>query len=246
MKNTLIFISALCFSLSAIAQTVSFGGRVITWDTERAVDSAFVILEPAKGEDPISIQGQVFTQIPTYTTVTGEYYFTQIPSGSYRLKIVARGYHPFVIENLNLNQDKYEFPNVKLSPLYRRDQLPMINRPDSIFYESGELRGFGEYKLVNIKYNGVKVADEVEHGTWTYLNKDGKTHEIQSFKKGLPHGEYRLNYDNGKRFIVGEFKNGVRTGQWTYYFENGKMNYYSSFKDGVEIVQYPNWARNKR
>ena len=52
---------------------------------------------------------------------------------------------------------------------------------------------------------------------------------IESWKYGIPDGEWKYFYENKNKKAFGEISKGNRTGYWKYYFENEYLHIKSPF-----------------
>lgn|GEM_PF-3164537 len=236
-------ISRLFFSLfcimglvcSAHAQTSTLMGKVFDRANGSIVDSTYIILEMATG-------GQLTIQ----TDGNGEYFFTMIPYGSYLVKVTKHGYHPLIIEGVEIHRDTFKFPNIKISKLSRKGAIYIgTGNSNKTYYESGKLRSEGAYKPKTYKsQSGEKLANEVPHGLWRFYSESGAMIEEKTFKTGILHGSYRKFSEKGEPLVQGTYKFGIRSGQWFYYNEKGQVEYSVNFKtDGVERLRFVEWMR---
>lgn len=65
---------------------------------------------------------------------------------------------------------------------------------------------------------------------------NGNLKSIQSYKKGLDHGEWIFYFSNGNIQTKGTFNEGIRINKWEYFHENGsiwKEQFYNSKGDRV-------------
>lgn len=83
------------------------------------------------------------------------------------------------------------------------DQNNLQKKTDGLLYLRGE----------NKPYNGRA----------TLRNKDKLVSQEMSYKDGLLHGKWLINFPNGSPSVLGAYKEGKQHGKWRLYYENGKI-----------------------
>lgn len=91
------------------------------------------------------------------------------------------------------------------------------------FYETGELKGEGDYK------DGVKI------GSWKYLYENGKIDQIGKYdNKGRPTGTWKWYYENDQLLREEIYTDGLRNGTLTEYGVNGVIITQGEYIDGLK------------
>ena len=81
--------------------------------------------------------------------------------------------------------------------------------------------------------NGKKFTGNCES-----FHPNGNLKSIQTYKKGLDHGEWIFYFPSGNIQTKGTFNEGVRIGKWEYFHENSsiwKEQFYDSKGDRVGV-----------
>lgn len=101
-----------------------------------------------------------------------------------------------------------------------------------IFYPNGDTLSTGKY------YN--KKKDSV----WHYYNEDGKQLMIESYKKGVYHGDFIYFYPNGQKWQYIHYTEGEKDGIWKRYYANGKPMFEAFYKDGMRQDTFRTYYEN--
>lgn len=90
----------------------------------------------------------------------------------------------------------------------------------TLYWPEGDTMAIGRH------YN--KKKDSI----WHYYNKDGVLLMIESFKRGLYHGEFTYFYHDGLPWQNITYENGEKHGYWRRYYPDGKVLFEAYYENG--------------
>lgn len=79
---------------------------------------------------------------------------------------------------------------------------------------------------------------------WHYYNKDGVLLMIESFKRGVYHGEFVYYYHDGQPWQYIKYKDGEKHGFWRRYFPDGKVLFEAYYEHGVRQGTFRTFYEN--
>jgi len=135
------------------------------------------------------------------------------------------------------------------------DEKGFKQGPWKEFYETGELKGEGQYKdgkkiglwkfyykNGNIEETGVYVKGENPDGDWKWYFDNGKLLREQNYTEGLEEGALIEYSDSGTIISKGAYVEGLEEGAWIY--DYGDEREEGSYKEGRRIGEWKYYYTN--
>lgn len=101
-----------------------------------------------------------------------------------------------------------------------------------MFYPKGDTLSTGKF------YN--KRKDSI----WHYYNEDGKLLMVESYKKGVYHGDFIYYRTDGKKWQYIHYTNGEKDGIWKQFYDNGQPMFEAVYREGMRQDTFKTYYEN--
>ncbi|MDP4266946.1 MAG: toxin-antitoxin system YwqK family antitoxin, partial [Bacteroidota bacterium] len=123
------------------------------------------------------------------------------------------------------------------------------------YFETGELRGEGNYKNDRrigkwifyhrngkIEQTGTYIEGEIPDGEWKWFYESGKLLKSEIFKRGLLEGLLKEYTDSGNVITEGKYQDDLKEGEWFYDMNDHKE--IGSYKSGMRDGEWKHYYNN--